>query len=338
MSSSAEKAQVGTPTTAPINTPTTPSRRPSPANLLRGSLVRGAEEHREGNEEIGTSELESKIAKSIPVELVDPCPWQPRKIFNEKKLQELADQIDAMGGLQQPIEVRAIGNRYQLVSGERRLRAHKILKKLFIQAFVVNITDEEASARALAENQGRENLTDFEVYLSIKRHQEEFGEHHGYERWGMGKSSFYRLMAFDSFTPAINELLTYNPELVNAYAADEVKRLVGNEVAKGADKAKYDTALKTLVQQAIGSGKRLTNLAAKLFTAINPNKTLPNKKELKLGGAKAAEITKKANFTQLKLQHSAFPEEALDEIFSAIQGVLNKLESQKELDKEAANA
>ncbi|WP_165678395.1 ParB/RepB/Spo0J family partition protein [Metapseudomonas otitidis] len=300
---------------------TTPQRRPNP---LIGSLAKGAAAHREGNENSGiNNDTDSKLARSIAVDLIDPSPWQPRRTFNEKKLRELAELIDAQG-LLQPIEVRAVNNRYQLVSGERRLRAHKILQQRFIQAFVIIITDEEASARALVENLGRENLTDFEVYLSIKRHLKDFGEHFGYEHWGMAKSTYFRLMAFDYFPPAVNDLLADYPDLVSAYAADEAKRLINSEVEKGAEKGKYDTALKTLVQQAIDGGKKLTNLASQIFSLINPNKTLPNKTELRFNGAKAGEITKKANHTQLKLNHSAFNEEKMARLESFISELLNE--------------
>ena len=170
--------------------PAAPKRRPSP---LANALKKGADANREGNASNDLSDsTESKVAKSIPVDLIDPSPWQPRKIFNAKKLEELAELIDAQG-LLQPIEVRAINNRYQLVSGERRLRAHKLLQKRYIQAFVIVITDEEASARALVENLGRENLVDYEVYLSIKKHHEQFGAQHDYALWGMSKSSYFRI-------------------------------------------------------------------------------------------------------------------------------------------------
>ncbi|QUG93255.1 ParB/RepB/Spo0J family partition protein (plasmid) [Pseudomonas putida] len=294
------------------------------ANPLSGSLLRSAELHREGNEEsVINNDAGTKLARSIPVDLIDPSPWQPRRNFNQKSLNELAELIDAQG-LLQPIEVRSINNRYQLVSGERRLRAHKILQQRFIQAFVIVITDEEASSRALVENLGRENLTDFEVYLSIKRHFRDFGENSGHEHWGMPKSSYFRLLAFDNFPSAVNDLLADNPDIISSYSADEVKRLISSEVEKGADRSKYDAALKTLVQQAIDGGKKLTNLAAQIYAFLNPNKSLPNKTELKFKGSKAGEITKKTNHTQVKLNHSAFTPEKLDRLEAFIAELLTE--------------
>lgn len=305
----------------PAPKPPAAKRRENP---LKGALIRNAEAHREGNVGAETNLIaDTKLAKSIPVELIDPSPWQPRKNFNDKKLQELAELIDAQG-LLQPIEVRSVNNRYQLVSGERRLRAHKLLQQRYIQAFVIVITDEEASSRALVENLGRENLSDFEVYLSIKRHHKDFGEQYGYEHWGMAKSSYFRMLSFDFFPPAVNDLLSDYPDLVSAYSAEEAKRLINSEVEKGVDKSRYDAALKSLVQQAIDGRKKLSNLAAQLFTFLNPNRALPNKKELSFQGSKAGEITKKANHTQLKLNHSAFNDEKLARLESFISELLSE--------------
>lgn len=298
--------------------PEAPKRRASPlANVLR----KGAEANREGNADNGLEDaVDSKVAKSIPVDLIDPCPWQPRRVFNQKKLEELADLIDAQG-LLQPIEVRAINNRYQLVSGERRLRAHKLLQKRFIQAFVIVITDEEASTRALVENLGRENLYDYEIYLSIKKHHEEFGTQHDYSLWGMTKSSYFRVLAFETFPPAVNDILTDHPELVSAYAADEVKKMVNAEVEKGGSREKFENALKTLIQQAVAGASKLTNLVNQVYALVNPNAPSRNRTALEVGGKKAGEITTKANHTQVKLNHETFNEEQLAQVTNFIASV-----------------
>ena len=283
-------------------------RRPSP---LANALLKGAAANREGNANSGIDDaIDSKVAKSIPVDLIDPSPWQPRKIFNAKKLEELAELIDAQG-LLQPIEVRSINNRYQLVSGERRLRAHKILQRRFIQAFVIVINDEEASARALVENLGRENLTDFEVFSSIKKHHEDFGTQHDFSLWGMTKSSYFRVLSFETFPQAINDILSDHPDLVSAYAADELKKMMNAEVEKGVAREKFENALKTLLQQAVAGASKLTNITNQVYALVNPNAPTRNRTSLDVAGKKAGEITTNANHTQLKLSHGTFSEEQL---------------------------
>ena len=74
-------------------------------------------------------ELEAKgIATEIDVSLIVPNPWQPRRQFNEVKLSELARSIGEVG-LLQAATVRRIGDTFQLVAGERRWRAHKLLDR-----------------------------------------------------------------------------------------------------------------------------------------------------------------------------------------------------------------
>src|SRR5918999_1194663 len=96
--------------------------------------------------------------REIPVDLIDPNPRQPRSTFDETKLAELADSIRARGVLQ-PIVVRPLaGGRYELVAGERRLRAARIAEIDLIPAMLRQADDWERLDLALAENMARQNL------------------------------------------------------------------------------------------------------------------------------------------------------------------------------------
>ncbi len=96
--------------------------------------------------------------RQIPLDLVDPNPHQPRQTFDEVALEELAESIRVRGVLQ-PIVVRPLpGGRYQLVAGERRLRAARIAGKDLIPAVVRHTEDWEGLDLALAENMAREDL------------------------------------------------------------------------------------------------------------------------------------------------------------------------------------
>lgn len=110
-------------------------------------------------------------------------PFQPRTDFDEEALRELADSIK-LQGLIQPITVRqADGGSYQLISGERRLRAAKLAGLTEIPAYVRTADDQQMLEMALIENIQRENLNAIEVALSFQRmieecnlKQEELGE------------------------------------------------------------------------------------------------------------------------------------------------------------------
>jgi ParB family transcriptional regulator, chromosome partitioning protein len=96
--------------------------------------------------------------REIPVDLIDPNPRQPRRTFDDAKLAELAESIRARGVLQ-PIVVRPLaGGRYELVAGERRLRAARIAELDLIPAMLRQADDWERLDLALAENMARQNL------------------------------------------------------------------------------------------------------------------------------------------------------------------------------------
>ena len=96
--------------------------------------------------------------RQIPLELVEPNPHQPRQTFDEASLEELAESIRARGVLQ-PVVVRPLaGGRYQLVAGERRLRAARLAELDLIPAVVRHTEDWEGLDLALAENMAREDL------------------------------------------------------------------------------------------------------------------------------------------------------------------------------------
>ena len=96
-------------------------------------------------------------------------PFQPRKHFDLEKLNELAVSIEQLGVIQ-PITIRKINNdEYQLISGERRLRASKIAELKRIPAFIRVANDKEMLEMALVENIQREDLNPIEIALSYKR-------------------------------------------------------------------------------------------------------------------------------------------------------------------------
>lgn len=110
----------------------------------------------------------------IPINKIRQNAYQPRKIFNQDSLIELSESIREFGVLQ-PISVRRIGeDLYELVAGERRLRASQLAGMTEIPAIVVDITDTESAVLALIENLQREDLNFIEeaegYYNLIKEH------------------------------------------------------------------------------------------------------------------------------------------------------------------------
>jgi len=109
----------------------------------------------------------------IPIDLIDPNPLQPRRRFDEATLRELADSIQS-SGVVQPVLVRRVADRYQLVAGERRFRAAAVAGLKTVPSVVRDLTDAETLELALTENLLREDLNAIEVAEAYKALQERF--------------------------------------------------------------------------------------------------------------------------------------------------------------------
>lgn len=114
------------------------------------------------NEEYRTQKSE------LPLAQIKPNPYQPRKEFDEDKLQELADSI-ALHGVFTPILVKQAVQGYELISGERRLRASKLAGKEYIPAIIVDFDDQQMMEIALLENVQREDLNAIEEALGYEK-------------------------------------------------------------------------------------------------------------------------------------------------------------------------
>ena len=116
--------------------------------------------------------LEDFSQSSILLSKIKPNPNQPRKNFEDKSLKQLAQSIDEKG-LISPITVKKVDNKYTIVAGERRYRAHKLLNKKRILAYVIDAdTTKDVMYMALIENIQREDLNPIEEAKGYKYLQE----------------------------------------------------------------------------------------------------------------------------------------------------------------------
>ncbi len=110
--------------------------------------------------------------EEISVALISPNPKQPRTDFDEDTLEELADSIKTLG-LIQPITVKQEGDRYVIISGERRWRASKLAGLESVPVFIREADDQTLHEMALVENLQREDLNAMEIAISLNRLMEE---------------------------------------------------------------------------------------------------------------------------------------------------------------------
>ncbi len=112
--------------------------------------------------------MEDKKIMEIPIDNIVPNPYQPRRVFSQAALEELSKSIKVYGILQ-PITVRGKSNdKYELVAGERRLRASKLAGLKTIPAIINNMSDESSAVLALLENLQREDLNFIEEAMGYE--------------------------------------------------------------------------------------------------------------------------------------------------------------------------
>lgn len=111
--------------------------------------------------------------QQVDIDLIEPSPYQPRTRFREEALDELARSIQA-SGIIQPLVVRPVGNRYQLIAGERRWRAAQRAGFQKVSVIVRHVPDELALEMTLVENIQREDLNAMEAARAFERLMDEF--------------------------------------------------------------------------------------------------------------------------------------------------------------------
>jgi len=162
----------------------------------------------------------------LQMDLIDPNPYQPRRVFPLDELESLASSISE-AGLLQPISVRKMGERYQIIAGERRFRAHKLLGRPSIEALVTASEDSDMAVQALAENIDREDLSDFEIGKALRQVESLFPSKKKLaESLGLGREDMYRYYAFEGLPDSIRSRLEGNPRLLSRAAAVELRRIL----------------------------------------------------------------------------------------------------------------
>jgi ParB family chromosome partitioning protein len=175
------------------------------------------------------SELSNDIAINISLANINPNPYQPRRIFPESEIQELATSISEIG-LIQPIAVRKVNEYlYQIIAGERRFRAFNLLNKLEIPCVLFTCDDADMAIMAIAENVNRQDLSDYEISKSIHNVESHFPSKTKLaEALGFQREDMYRYFAYDYLPGFAIEKLEINPRLLSRNAASDIKRILNN--------------------------------------------------------------------------------------------------------------
>ena len=161
----------------------------------------------------------------LPLDKIQANPFQPRLDFDEQAMAALVESIKEMG-LLQPITVReSQQGEYQIIAGERRFQAHKLLGKTTIDAVVIQAEDSELAILALAENVDRQDLSDFEIGKALREIAQLFpNKTRLAEAIGLNRSDMYRYFAFEALPPVLLEKLAQKPRLLSRMAMTQIRQ------------------------------------------------------------------------------------------------------------------
>lgn len=217
---------------------------------------------------IAELEAQSALGELIPLNAISANPKQPRRHFDQKALQALADSIKEQG-LMQPVLVRRVAGheeQYHLVVGERRFRAHQLNNAAHIKAIVVDLDDADMALWALSENINREDLSDYEIAQSLLDVAKEFPtKTRMAEELGMARPHMYRYFKFQKLPDFVLEDLAANRFNLGASQADDIARVLEQygEPAK--------LALAEFWPKVVAKELEQTKLAAKIEARLSRN-------------------------------------------------------------------
>ena len=178
----------------------------------------------------------------LPARVIQPNPAQPRKVFRQDALTELCDSI-RQHGILQPLSVRRSGTGYELIAGERRLRAAQMAGLTDIPCIVMNMTDKESGMAALVENLQRQDLDFIEEARGISCLM---------EQWSMSQEQAARLLGKSQSAVANKlRLLRHSPEVLTALREAGLTERHARALLKlGSDSEKF-SAIAVITQQAM---------------------------------------------------------------------------------------
>ena len=179
------------------------------------------------------------IFKRLNIDLIDVSPYQPRltETLDQIELQNLADNIRQHGQIN-PIVVRPKNGRYELVGGERRLRAIRDLLKLKdIDCLVKDISDEKAALTALIDNINRADLSDYEIAHALSQTCQQFGyplENVDFitEKFNISRNKYYRLISLFDLPDFMLQDLKIVPQALSGSGASLLKTAMNRAVAQ----------------------------------------------------------------------------------------------------------
>ncbi|MHB1394617.1 MAG: nucleoid occlusion protein [Clostridia bacterium] len=215
---------------------------------------------------------DNKAIINIPIDKIAPNPYQPRKEFSGSSLEELAASIKEYGVLQ-PVNIRKIGDSgYELVSGERRLRASKLAGMSYVPAVIIEVVEQDSAVIALIENLQREDLNFME---------EAEGYHNLITDHGMTQEELAKKVGKKQSTVANKlRLLKLNNNIKKTILENELTERHARALLKLPDDILQEKALLSIVKKSLNV-KKSEDLVEKMLDEVAATTEEPKKNRMK---------------------------------------------------------
>lgn len=255
---------------------------------------------------------ESNAAVHLDVAAIEANPWQPRKFFDDNELELLKGSIRAYG-VMSPVAVRAhpsTPGAYQLIAGERRTRASRQLGFSTIPAVVLEMSDAEMGAQALAENIVRADLSDYEIGMALVELKGSFPDKlEMAETFGISRTQLYRYLSFADLPDYVKAVLANNPTLLPAYISADLVRFL-----KSSPQAPSQESVEHALNQVVAGKLEVRDLISYLSHLVAPTGSgaaprTPTSDRTKtvvlFKGKRVGLLAKDADSLQVKLKRSS---------------------------------
>lgn len=287
------------------------------AKLLEEKLQQNNQKHSQSTKTVDfISGNEYFFAK---VDIIEPNPYQPRRSFSEDEINSLSNSISEVG-LLEPILLRKVEDKYQIIAGERRWRAYKKLDRPMIPAIMMDAAEADMAVFALVENMNREDLSDYEIGIALRQIETVFPSKKKLaESLGINREDMYRYFAFEDLPAFIMDDLNINPRLLSRSAAADIRRVINQNI----DSAKLNDIVKNawiiFMQGKIDQTKLAGYISNKL---LNYDSDLGEGSSLNLmrDGNKIGLVGRSRNHITIKLNRSIFNEEQEQEFRDLLEG------------------
>lgn len=256
---------------------------------------------------------------------VDPNPFQNRRKFDQEAIEKLAGSIQQNKQVQ-AIGVRKVGNRYQIIWGERRWRAVRLIPGQKVRAVVRQLTDLEMITICHAENHDREKTWDYETWITVKHLLDrEQSKEQICTVLGIQVKEYYKYKKFGDLPVEIRDFLEIKPNAIQRDDAAALEKIYSELTAEQNPEEVTKTALELMTDYLTGKlksrGEIIKKIKAKFVAKATRNREKVNKESvLKVNGTAVGTLVRTPTELRVSVSSEDLPADKFEEFEKLLNG------------------